>query len=97
MVRYRDDRDGKHLIEAVVEALSQRNDKPPAELTPLYHSIDLEALAKVFSSPSTRGTVAFEHEGQWITITHENNIYVVEVGACSQSGKSAGYSGSERR
>lgn len=68
--------------EAVVETVASREDVDPTELTPLYQSIDSEALdALVEAEERDDGLrqIAFTYHGYRVTITGDGVVDVDEM------------------
>lgn len=68
--------------EAVVETVASREDVDPTELTPLYESIDSEALDSLVEAEERDDgirQIAFTYHGYRVTITGDGVVDVDEM------------------
>lgn len=66
--------------EAVVDAVAAIADTEPAKLSPLYRTVDPEALDALCRNPgaSAQPTVQFNYEGFVVTVTDTDGVSIVE-------------------
>lgn len=78
--RFETDLGDRKPSEAVVDAVAALVDVEPVELSPLYRTIDPEALDALCQSAdaSARPTVQFDYEGFVVTVTDTDVVSVVE-------------------
>lgn len=73
--------DDESVSEGVVMAVSAVADRRPTDLTPLYHTLDTDALEKL-AGRSGRGPaptavrLTFEYEGYTVTVDEDHRIRV---------------------
>lgn len=73
---------GPSLSEAVVDALAQAADQGPTELSPLYHVVDLDALALLFAADrkNERHVYSFTYQEWQVFISGDGRIRVCDTG-----------------
>lgn len=66
--------------EAVVDVVSAIRDAEPADLDPLYRSVDPDALDSLCTNEDlgAQPTIRFDYEGLVVTVSASNTITVVE-------------------
>lgn len=70
-------RDADDLTFAVAEAIASARDVAPDEIEPIYESVNLEAVSKLFASAdeSTRPVqVSFSYDEFWIRIEDDGSV-----------------------
>jgi hypothetical protein len=71
--------------ETVISKVAELEDTDPPDLTPLYNSIDPEALDMIFESVQngpdrTNGSIQFSHEGYDIVVEADGTVSVTDRG-----------------
>ncbi|QIO24510.1 HalOD1 output domain-containing protein [Haloarcula sp. JP-L23] len=74
--------DGESIIPTIATTVSEAVGKEPADIPPLYNTIDPEALANLFGWDSVEsprlssGSVNFQYEGCKVTVFADGQVVV---------------------
>lgn len=68
----------EQLSQTIIGALAKRKGTDPENLTPLYESVDPDALDNIFSG-ERQGKIIFEHTGFRIIVYRDGEVDINEV------------------
>ena len=76
-VHSRFDADSDPLVVSIVEAVAAVTNREPTAMSPLYETVDPEALADLVTSDRERPVdVSFDYEGCEVTVSSDGRIVV---------------------
>ena len=67
------------LSETVVEAVAKAEGVAPTDLPPLYETVDLEALERLFEQPGTDAVFSFEFETWNVFVAADGRVRVCDA------------------